>query len=68
MVEYSDVFDEVDEFQKKAKVTINRNWRRTLVHPSDACAKPADSPKFVLMSFCIVRRRNSKNVHERRHD
>jgi hypothetical protein len=22
MVEYSDVFDEVDEFQKKAKVTI----------------------------------------------
>jgi len=41
MVEYSDVFDEVDEFQKKAKVTINPNSRRTLLHPSDACAKPA---------------------------
>lgn len=25
MVEYSDVFDEVDEFQKKAKVTIDHS-------------------------------------------
>lgn len=25
MVEYSDVFDEVDEFQKKAKVTKNHS-------------------------------------------
>jgi hypothetical protein len=35
MVEYSDVFDEVDEFQKKAKVTIDHSAAgvRTLDQP-----------------------------------
>ena len=43
MVEYSDIFDEVDEFQKKAKVSYGS-------------------------LTTIVWRRNSENVHEKRHE
>jgi hypothetical protein len=68
MVEYSDVFDEVDEFQKKAKVTIEHSAAgvRTPIW-----VLPVRSPliwKTFLMSFYIVRRGDSKNVYERGHD
>jgi len=49
MVEYSDVFDEVDEFQKKAKVTINQDGSNTLVNLVDVCARPSIQAGLVLM-------------------
>jgi hypothetical protein len=70
MVEYSDVFDEVDEFQKKAKVTIDHSAAkdRTLLQPRCCLCETCYSGKVVSNVVFIVRRRNSKNVYERRHD
>ena len=70
MVEYSDVFDEVDEFQKKAKVTIDNSaaMDRTLHQPRCCLCETRYSGKLLLTSFYIVRRRDLKNVYERGHD
>jgi hypothetical protein len=49
MVEYSDVFDEVDEFQKKAKVTIDQLQGTLLL--GVVCAKPVTQAKLFLTWF-----------------
>ncbi len=70
MVEYSDFFDEVDEFQKKAKVTSNRSAAGVRTPDQSGCClcEARNKANLVLMSFYIVRRRDSKNVYERGHD
>lgn len=53
MVEFGDVFDEVDEFQKKAKVTIHHTPQRprTLNQPSCRISEARYSGKVANVVF-----------------
>ena len=67
MVEYSDVFDEVDEFQKKAKVTIEYSAAgcSNRINLGVACAKPVNQENFSNVILYSQKRRFKKCVRKR---